>query len=226
MNKALYFLKKYGSDILSIVAGIGVVATGVTAYKCGDDKDKKKSVPICIGLGTIGCIAGARILDNQNKKELIAAGSAIALAYEQYRNNVNESLSEEEKEKINKNYISSQEGNIEDTGFGNDVFVEAFSGRTFISSKEKVREAIDKINDDFLTTNFASLSSFYRYNGLDSTPLGDNCGWCLENMAHYHFYGEMDDIEWDIVPESVGIDFEYYPGVGYVINYEHNPLIR
>lgn len=240
-NAIKKFLCNHGEDILALCAGGLVVATGITAYSVGKDcadpemaistKVRKSILPVSLGTGAILCIAQSRAISRRRQADLIAAGALLSSSFANFKEAVNATVSDDERAEIERRYVESngQSNNgcygIEETGFGEDVFVEAFTGRKWKSSLDKVMEAIDMIDDDFCMLSVASLNSFYGYNGISSTPLGNNAYWCLEDMLDWYF-DDMDEIDFKKFPETLGICIQHFEGVGYVIFYEHLPVIH
>lgn len=66
---------------------------------------------------------------------------------------------------------------IEETGNGDLLCFEGYSGRIFRSSKEAVDEAIRKLDDMFLEEKYCCFNDFYRFLGIEQTHFGHQYGW-------------------------------------------------
>lgn len=204
LKRYLRVLSDHKADIFSILAGIGVIATGVTAYSAGkaqgsettdtDDGEGQRSwkvliLPVSCGAATIGCIGAARYYGKRTEKELLAA-SALLASY----------ISSKERErKINgdadrgdTNGEASERnrelGEIEDTGTGDVIFIEDFTGRRFKASWEAYEYAKRKLQENFSICGFATLNDFYGLLNLSETPAGEVLGWTVDQMILDPFY--------------------------------------
>ena len=191
------FIKNHGATILSICAGLGVVATGVSAYHAGRNaKDKECSeddtvpeqswkdvvVPVSFGAATIGCIAGSRYLGRRTEKELLAACSALAL-YARRKDKTSNRKSEEEP-----NERTYTRRDIEDTGTGDVIFIEDFTGRRFKASWECYEYAKRKLQENFSVAQCVTLNEFYGLLNLSETSAGEVLGWTIDQMIMDPFY--------------------------------------
>lgn len=66
---------------------------------------------------------------------------------------------------------------IEDTGNGNLLVVEGYSGRWFWSSIEAVKEALDSISERFKDGEYLALNDMYEALGIEKTHFGHQFGW-------------------------------------------------
>ena len=118
------FFKRNGSTILSIIGGVGVVATAIMAVKAtpkalerldqakeekGEDLTKLEVVKVAgtvyipsivVGVGTVACIFGANVLNKREQASLMSAYALMDGAYKDYRNKVKEIHGEEAHQEI------------------------------------------------------------------------------------------------------------------------------
>lgn len=106
----------------------------------------------------------------------------------------------------------------EDTGYGDELFVEEFSGRYFLSSKLKVIQAEKRVNELFQVRGYATLNDFYDFLGLPKTELGKRLEW---NAYPEYELGVQEVLfdHWMLEPGITNIRFE----TGYRIKYENIP---
>ena len=74
---------------------------------------------------------------------------------------------------------------VEETGFGNEFFIEDFTGRAFYSSKEAVERGLKKFNDYLLRNQYATLNDLYRFLGLRETTFGLRHEWWCAPECHH-----------------------------------------
>lgn len=227
------FLTNHGADIFSVLAGIGVIATGVTAFNAGKNTISQKNAmhneseqqlskryllkPVLFGAGTIGCIYGARHYGKLKEESLLAACSTLALyagRKEQIGNSETEMYDSRDLETTN----------IESTGYGDIIFTEDLTGRRFRSSLESVYSAIDLLQNEFERHNFVPLNSFYAYLGIQPTSAGDILGWSVNQSILDPYLDEVDYADMKDALTDLGIFVKDYPVIGWVIHYPVMPL--
>lgn len=105
----------------------------------------------------------------------------------------------------------------EETGLGDELFLEEFTGRYFKSSKKAVLEAEKRLNDVYLVKGYARLNDFYALLHLRRTDLGEYMGWIMDTD---HEKGEW--IKFDHMLTDLGIT-NISMGRGYTIRYPIPP---
>lgn len=125
-------LIKHLPNILTVAAGVGVVATAKLAIdahdKCVVDKvalldihdktDREEAVkavkrqavkhyipPVAVGLATIGCITGIRVIDIKSNKNLLAAAMCGETMLQKYETRINEEFGPEKGAEIRKDVV-------------------------------------------------------------------------------------------------------------------------
>ena len=199
--------------VLSIIAGVGVVATAVTAIfgtkryleklnaldmeKVHEASKKEKAINAAVSFaplalatgGTIFCIAKA----NKSATKVIAGLSATAGYLATNRDRLKEALKNSTGETVlpcDMPYL--QKGSIEATGNGNLLCFEGYSGRQFYSSEEAVREAVGRFQSRFLEEGeYLSLNDLYEELEISTSHFGHQFGWA----ANSDYYDTNIDIE-------------------------------
>ena len=190
------FIKRHGADIFAVLAGIGVVATGVSAYSAGkemaglqelresedpdiredgDDEDRRSNAkvlarPVLFGVGTIGAIAASRYFGYKREESLLAASSVLAL-YARGQNRSDE-------------VRHSGPSDIEDTGTGDIIFTETFTGRRFKASMELYEHAMTVLQDHFSICGIAQLNELYELMTVEETCAGEILAWTSFFYCH------------------------------------------
>ncbi len=243
------FFRNHGADIFSVLAGIGVIATGVSAYNAGrverDENDgsdnrafnREKTLikPILCGTGTIASIYAARKFGKLKEESLLAACSVLAL-YARRKEQLNIE-GDTEATRGSDNVVYTDAGNrdhsiktstnssiIESTGSGDQLFTEDLTGRVFTASLEYVQDAIKRLQDEFERHNFVPLNSFYGYLGISTTSAGDILGWSVNQSILDPYLDEEDYEDMKDALTDLGIIVRYYEGLGYVIHYTVMPI--
>ena len=186
-------LKTHGADILAITAGVGTIATGVCAYYGGkasvlqNDEEPGTAkwfrkqleilAPTLLVTGaTLACIGGSRHYGRLREKRLGEACALLAAAYQNRESGRRDSKA---------NGAKRQHGNladIEDTGTGDIIFTEDFTGRRFKASMEVYEYAVRKLQENFSICQFAMLNDFYGLLGIEEVPGGEVLAWTSDQM--------------------------------------------
>lgn len=127
-----------------------------------------------------------------NNKHTAALSTAYALsenAFREYRNKIVDTIGEKKekevrdeiaKDRIRENPPTSSEAIVSSSG--DQLCFDSLSARYFHSNSEKIRRAVNKVNDDMIRSydGSATLNDLYYEIGLPETKLGEELGW--ENM--------------------------------------------
>lgn len=135
-------------------------------------------------MGSSACI----IFSHKISAKQIAALTAAAVTAEgnlrKYRKVISEKLGEEEEKKIYKTEVVDPDRaiwpelphKVEDYDDSN-VFYDAYSDRFFVSSIEKVQQAMYHFNRNFCMRGYALLNEWYDMLGIPETDKGEVEGW-------------------------------------------------
>ena len=218
--------RDHGADIFSILAGIGVFATGIAAYNAGKDEGSKGTVdeegecqktnlllPVSLGTVTISCIGAARYFGFKKEESLLAA-SAVLSSY---------CIRRSKSEYGDSGRIPNL-NEVEDTGTGDIIFIEDFTGRQFRASREHVDWALARYEEEFCIKNHATLNELYSFLELPTTCAGEVFGWSVNQNCPKEYQTD-DFIEYDYALTKLGICYRYYEGLGYVIFYPNLPIL-
>lgn len=224
-------IKDHGADIFSVLAGIGVITTGISAYNAGKNASNESDFkyveskldkryllrPILFGTGTIGCIGAARYFGLKKEESLLAACSVLSLYSQRKR------VTPEVCEPVGgSGYFDSSD--IEDTGTGDVTFIEDFTGRKFKSNMQNVLYSIERLQELFSIGNCATLNDFYELLGIHTTTAGDVLGWSVNQTVLDPYLNEEDYDEMINALVDLRITIKYWEGIGYVIHYPVMPI--
>lgn len=190
------------STVLTVIGGVGVVATAVTSAKAtpkallyleqakeekGEDLTPLEKFKIAgtvyipsalIGAATLACIFGANALNKKQQASLMSAYALLDNSYKEYKAKVKDIYGEEGiqtiQEEIAKDKYEEEKADADD---GKLLFYDEFSGRFFRSTMEEVMRAEYEINRDLALQDWARVNDFYGYLKIDPIDGGDEIGW-------------------------------------------------
>lgn len=171
-------------DILSAAACVGVIGTGVTSYIAGKRSEKKKSwvhfiLPVVCGAGTVTAVILSHRAARFELAGLAATAGYLATQRDALSKSVKGGLGEA---------VSLQERTTgmdipaaEWTGKGDQLCLEAYSGRWFYSSEEEVNKAIETFRKGYKEMGACPLNDLYNCLGIVETQFGWNTGWTMSD---------------------------------------------
>ena len=139
---------------------------------------------IVLGAVSTICILSANKISSKRNAVLAAAFSMSESAFSTYKNSVLEVVDAETNKKINEQvakkqvskYSSNYDGVI-NTGKGEDVCLDPYSGRHFYSSIDKIKSVINELNSQLVEGNDIYLNDLYYELGLSGTDFGASFLW-------------------------------------------------
>lgn len=212
------FLERNSSTILTIVGGIGVIATSIMAAKAtpkalkakehaekekGEKLTKLETIKVSgpayipaaiVGGATIACIFGANILNKRQQASLMSAYALLENSYKEHRDKVEELFGEDANSKIKESIAKDKyaEQDIQEPDDGKRLFYDDFSGRYFESTIDKVQHAEYQINRDLSMRDYATVNEFYDYLGIEPIDGGDELGWSTGMNFDYYWQSWID----------------------------------
>lgn len=165
---------------------------------------------IISGVTTIGCIVGAQKLNTEEILKLTATVGYLAAnrdKAEQYilDHDDEDAYGNYEYDKNTdpnlRNFPGKEKGRklpVEDTGLGDTLFRETYTGRWFISDMDSVEQAIVRIQARLDSGCVLSLNDIYNEFGLEKTMFGNTVGI---NPKLLPFVNDMMDISKVTDPE-------------------------
>jgi Family of unknown function (DUF6353) len=139
--------------------------------------------PILVGAATIASIVGANYVSARRAAALAAAYGISQNRLEEYKAKVAEKLTGPKRQQIEDEIAADRvkanppSKEVIIVAGGDVLCYDAFTGRYFHSTVEKVQQATGKINAELAQSQYASLSEFYDEIGLPRTTLSDTFGW-------------------------------------------------
>lgn len=152
-----------------------------TTWKC--------YIPTAItGVASVGCILKANSISTRRNAALVTAYNLSKTALAEYKDKVVETIGEKKEQairesiaqdKLDKNPVQNNEVVVTDKG--NTLCYDGVFGRYFKSNIDLIHKAINKVNRDIVSYNYASLNDFYAELGLEPVEIGDSLGWNIDD---------------------------------------------
>ena len=172
------------------------------------------------GVASAACLIGASAKNLRRNAALATAYKLSETALSEYKEKVVETVGERKEktvrekvaeEQVKKNPASKNEVYVTENGCSR--FHDPMSGRTFMSTIEKVKKAENELNRSMLQDiiGYASLNEFYDELDLAHTDVGDSFGWNTSNLVKMDYYPILED---DGVPTIV-LDYVNRPDYNY-----------
>lgn len=146
-------------------------------------------------LATGACIVGAHSISVKRESSLLLAYEGTRSMYDRYRASVQDRLGPEEKQIAEKAASKAQPAPRETIvyGEGDCLFYDAYSGRYFKSTVNKIDRVVNELNYTLLREMCVSLNEFYAGIGLDGISLGDQLGWNEQRQIEIHYGAKVSD---------------------------------
>ena len=144
------------------------------------------------GILTIAAIIGSNRIGTRRAAGIAAAYTLSEKMYSEYKDKVVEKLGPN-KERALRDELAQDR--IDRNPGGNQIIIagtnvlcyEAYTGRYFLSSMEKLKQAQNELNVQVINNNYASLSDLYRLLDIPKTSASDEVGWNTDNLLDMKF---------------------------------------
>lgn len=248
LYKSKIYLDKNASTILTVAGAIGVVATAISTAKATkaltiaiydenirierrDEEPLTKTdiirnaipyytKPVLIGLGTVGCIVGANILDKKKQASLTSAYVLLENTFNDYKNKVFELYGADGEERVRAEIVKDHIPDKIETYGEHVLFYDSISDRYFERTMEQVWYAEYHFNRNFILRDYAKLNEFYKFLGLDGTNEGEVLGWSTYMGYTEYGYSWVDfthtKVELEDGMECYIIDYPFRPSLDYL----------
>lgn len=213
------WLRKASPTILTIVGAAGTVTTAVLAVKATPDALQRKeraqqakgndalsTIEIvkaeapayfpaaAVGIGTLGCIFGANILNRRQQASLASAYAVLNQMYGKYKDKV-KSLFGDEGDYMVERAIEQADRDVEDDRPPWDE-VQTFHfepyGKFFERTMEQVFQAEYHINRNLMLRGSVTVNEFLDFLELEHIDKGDTVGWNLYDGEAFYGYQWID----------------------------------
>lgn len=173
--------------------------------------------PVGTAVLTVGAIIFSHRVSVRRAAVITAAYEISTRAFDEYREQVIESIGEKKERGIQENISQRRVDDrfptcthVVASGTGDILCYEPYTDRTFPSNHETIRQAVNTVNAKINGHGYASLTDFYEELGIRPTSISDDIGW----------WGNLMEVSTDAV---------FIPGtdrkVGMAINYKNVPRL-
>lgn len=220
LHEAALYLRRHTPVILSCMSVAGMIGTAILTGRgtvkamnlimdnSGVNHEgqpysptKSEKVFLCwkcyipatiLGLATISCIVGARVLDKRRQASMLSAYGLLDQAYQRYRKAATSIYGEEADTKIRREaakevyvsgdgyFLSSPELDRRSECV---LFFDQYSQRYFTATMTAVINAQYHVNRNFLLRGWVSVNELYEFIGIDGIDAGDAMGWDSYDMT-------------------------------------------
>lgn len=152
-----------------------------------------------VGTASVLCLIGASSTNLRRNAALATAYTLSESTLKEYQEKVVETIGEKKerdireqvaKEKMVKNPV--REVILTEKG-GNTICYDVISGRYFKSDRDTISRIVNDLNRQMRDEMYVSLNDFYYELGLDSTKMGDDLGWNIDNgYIEINFSSHLD----------------------------------
>lgn len=158
-------------------------------------------LPVCSAALTVGCVIGAQKI---NARRAATLAGVLALTQDDlrtYKDKVREKMTGPKAKEVDDEIAESKgrraiaNSEVVNIPEGDVLCVEAYTGRTFASSRNKIERAENDLNRRMLNGmgEAASLSEFYDLLGLPHTDPSDEYGWNTVTPLEIKFTSMLTD---------------------------------
>ena len=132
---------------------------------------------------SVVCTGSSIGIVNKRTSALHAAVNISEASLANYKLHTKKLLGEKEKiirDGINEDYVQDhpvKDDCVIDTGFGKTLCLEETCGQYFYSDIDKIKSAINRLNERMLNYDYVTLNELYSEYGIKETSLGNDFGW-------------------------------------------------
>lgn len=154
---------------------------------------KEAAPPVLMGIISSAAMIGSTSVSTKRIAAISAAYSATEAALSDYRGKVKDILGDDRDRRVREGLARDAVENtpvneIEETGMGNVLCLDRWTGRYFHSSPEAVKRAFNEISRQVQLDEYASLNDLYDRLNLRNAQFGDVMGW----TSHDNWRGVID----------------------------------
>lgn len=157
----------------------------------------KTYVPTFVsGALTIAAIIGSSAISQKRQAALAGLYAISETTLKEWQDKIVEKDGEKKKTEIRDAIAKDHFDEIEKKGLnphpvivapGDVPAIDAWTGREFVTSVQKLKDAEHQLREEILIDMCASVNDFYDLIGLDRVPSGEEVGWDVTNLIELTF---------------------------------------
>lgn len=149
----------------------------------------KEYIPVVgMGVASVACIVGSVHISARRLAVMTAAYTMSEDSFKKYKEKAAELLGEKKEEEIRgavkQDYINDnppEEMYVKDTGNGETLCLDSYTGQYFYSNADTIRRAINAMNNLMLHDYYVSYNDLATELGIEQSKMGDEVGWNVQN---------------------------------------------
>jgi len=159
----------------------------------------KHYIPVVVAGGiTVAAITMSHTVSVRKQAALAGLYAVTERAYSTYKDEVREVLTKGKREEVEAKVAEKMM--VDNPGYKEIIItdedtdvtmMDSISGRYIKSSVEKVRKAMNDVNQDIFSDQYASLNDFWQAIGLPTTNYGGEVGWNIDSLIDIDFVAAM-----------------------------------
>lgn len=176
-----------------------------------------------VAVCTAGAVIGSNRVSNQRNVALIASAALGERAFQEYRDKVVETTSKSKEQKVQDSVIDDQvkekseefDKLIPKMKDGNVLCIESYTGRTFLSTAEKIHKAANDTVREYQTGHsyYATANEFWTRLGLPHVDAGDVVGWSSTIPLEVQIGGSAHNLDDGSVQPVLTVGYSKPPSV-------------
>ena len=183
-----------------------------TTWKC--------YIPAAVtGVTSVACLIKATSLSTRRNAALVTAYNLSKTALDEYKDKVVETVGEKKekairdeiaKDKLEKNPVENQDIIVTDKGTTR--CLDSLFGRRFMSSRDAIERAVNRLNRRITSEMYVSLNELYSEIGLAPVEMGDMLGWNFDDgeiEAYFSAQVDTDGVPCLVMTMSVAPKYEF-----------------
>lgn len=183
------------------------------------DVAKDATPPVLMGIISSAAMIGSTSVSTKRIAAISAAYSATEAALSDYRGKVQTLLGDDKDRRVREGLArdavqTTPVNEVEETGLGNVLCLDRWTGRYFHSSPEAVKRAFNEISRQVQLDEYASLNDLYDRLNLRNAQFGDVMGWTSQDnwrgVIDAYFTTTTDSNSYPVL--VVDYDIEVLPG--------------
>lgn len=149
----------------------------------------KEYIPVIgLGVASAACIIGSVHISARRLAVMTAAYTMSEDSFKKYKDKVCDMIGERKEEEVrgsvHQDYINEnppEEMYIKDTGTGETICLDSYTGQYFRSNADTIRRVINNLNNLMLHDYFVSYNDLASELGLEQCKMGEDLGWNIQN---------------------------------------------